>query len=407
MEYENSRRSILMQAYKTSYQIFFRGFKLRYQDPEAMLELLTIHDRITDEADMMSGCLRHSAFRSEKSRGRINRSRDNELVTQFLGVDPFDEDAAKIANSKAFRRLQDKTQVYTSSKNPYVRNRLSHTMEVESIAVSLAAMLGLNVSLVRAIARGHDIGHVPFGHEGERVIEKLSGKPFKHATFSTIVAQRIEHKGRGLNLCFETLQGITRHSLGKENPEATNGYPLEYILVAIADKLAYVFSDLNDALREKTISQRDIPRRMDVFGKNQRDRVMICQLAIVKEALVNGTVTFGDSYILKTFLELREWMFENVYIKLRQEELVRKFTQVCSYFGNSSVFSRHDPLLLASLLTNKEVFAISDLLDLEQNCHAKFMAYFHNIEFFELIKDLPRDNPFDFNQVDLEPAHYS
>lgn len=405
--YENIVPSINKQAAAASFQLFMEGFGYRYQDLDLMEEYLILANRLSDEADMMSGCLRHYAFDVKESKGRLNNYQDNELISQFLRMDPFEIDAGKIAQSKAYRKLSDKTQVHTFANNPYVRTRMSHTMEVEAIAVLLAIILGLNVSLVRAIARGHDIGHMPFGHEGEKVVEQISGKKFKHSTFGAIVAQRIEHQGKGLNCCFETLQGITRHSIGKEKPEDITGYPLEYIVVAIADQLAYTFSDINDAMRLKNISTDAIPEQILKLGTNQRDRLMVCILAIVKESMIHETVAFGNSYILKIFLEIREWMYANVYNKIDETELVADLIKVYGYFHDSQTFNPSDPLLALSLLTNKEVTHICQLLDKSKKWQSDIQEYIQEIELFEVMMKLPEDNPFDFNQVDLDPAHYS
>jgi len=395
------------QAMNAGVRIFQSAYFSKFHDGELVVEAYDIYGRIINEADMMAGCLKKKAFESDKSIGRCNNYEDNELVSQFLGMDPFEIDAYKIAESKAYRKLDDKTQVYTFVENPYVRTRLSHTIEVESIAVLLATILGLNIHLVRAIARGHDIGHVPFGHEGERFFAKISGKECKHALISAIVAQRIEHEGKGLNLCFETLQGITRHSTGKENPEEVNGYPLEYVLVAIADQLAYVFSDINDALRLGNIDLEKIPEQMLKLGNNQRDRLMVCILAIAKESMDHFTVSFGNSHILKLFLESREWMYTNVYSQIDQIKLILQLEKVYEYFHDSKIFSPRDPLLALSLLTNKEVAKIYQFLGNDRRWSNNVLRYLKEIELFKVMRHLPRENPFDFNGVDLDPEHYN
>jgi dGTPase len=192
-----------------------------------------------------------SQFVSSQSLGRRYSLEELDDDHLYLGAfNPYFIDREKIRLSKSLRRLEDKTQVFIDHRsNPHIRNRRSHTDEVVSIAVYIAQILGLNVYLVEAIALGHDIGHSPYGHLGERIIGELSGRDFRHYIMSVVIAQFIERNGKGLNLSWEVLEGIANHSRGAGGLKINPDLPLEYAVVMLADKVAYTFSDLNDALR--------------------------------------------------------------------------------------------------------------------------------------------------------------
>jgi len=214
--------------------------------------------------------LAHKAFRSETSRGRLNSAKDDDYM--YYGVlDPFEMDVQKILESKAIRRLKDKTQVFCFPENPHVRTRLSHTFQVVSVSTLIARILGLNVHLCQAIAWGHDIGHTPYGHMGEEFIARMTGKDFRHEIFGMVIAQRIERMGKGLNLSFETLEGMGNHSRGDGSLTINPNLPLEYTAVMYADKIVYTFSDIKDGLRNGYLQENHLPPHLDKLGGQPRE----------------------------------------------------------------------------------------------------------------------------------------
>lgn len=186
------------------------------------------------------------------------RTPDKEAVRRHLHAD--DEDAfimnfghpylvdahQKIFLSKAMRRLSCKTQVLTDHVNAHTRTRASHTYEVMSIAATVARVLGLNENLCLAIAAGHDIGHAPLGHEGEKFISKVTGKKFRHEIFGVVLAQHLERRNRGLNLTHQVLEGMRWHSRGSGDFDPSSNISEESNVVMFADKLAYIWADVND-----------------------------------------------------------------------------------------------------------------------------------------------------------------
>ena len=263
-------------------------------------------------------CFSSQAFDSNKSKGRKNQEKEEMIVFETID-DPFWIDEQKIIQSKSFRRLAGKTQVFPLSSNSMVRNRLIHSLEVKSIAETIAKILGLNVSLVRAIATGHDTGHTPFGHLGERAISKISGQEFRHEIFGPILLEQIERKGKGLNLCHETLEGIRHHSRGGGNLAINKKIPLEYSVVMLADKIAYTFSDINDSLRFQRFQKNELPESIKKLGKNQREQVSSCITSLCLESASKGYLSFSDSETAKNFKDLRDWMYQKVYLVLDDE----------------------------------------------------------------------------------------
>lgn len=187
----------------------------------------------------------------------------------------FQKDRDKIIHCQAFRRLKHKTQVFISPAEDYYRTRLTHTLEVAQVARTISRALSLNEDLTEAIALGHDLGHTPFGHSGEDVIDdllkKLGKKGFKHSEQSLRVAKHLEHKGQGLNLCAEVLDGILHH------PQKDPIHPktLEGQVVRLADHIAYINHDLQDSIRAGILKKNEIPQRaIKVLGRNIIDSLV-------------------------------------------------------------------------------------------------------------------------------------
>lgn len=301
------------------------------------------------------GSLSNKAFISRNSLGR-RFDNDIDLVYDFL--DPFFLDREKIRLSKSYRRLADKTQVFPPDLHSNVRNRLIHTNDVVNLASLYSNILELNVYLAEAIAYGHDIGHTPFGHLGERLICDLSGKKFAHHVMSVVVAQKIERKGLGLNLSYETLEGILNHSRGAGDMNINSSVTEESNLVMFSDKIAYTFSDLNDAIRVGYINEAKLPKIIKHFGKNQRERILKVSYGFIKESSEEGKISFSRSETSKKFAELRSWMYENVYFTLDGEDYRNKIydeLKEISFFIQNNFNGKIDPYFAISCMTDSEV----------------------------------------------------
>lgn len=303
--------------------------------------------------------LKHLAFKPEDSLGRrFERDQDSRYGSV---LDPFLIDREKIRLSKSYRRLSGVTQVFPPSLHSFVRNRSSHTNDVVDVACIIATILGLNVYLVEAMAYGHDIGQTPYGHSGEKYISINTKRQFFHNFMSVVTAQFVERKGFGLNLTFETLSGILHHSRGAGELMISKNSNQEETLVMYADKIAYTFSDLNDAIRTGFLKRKDVPSFAYFFGENQRERVFKAITELLKESSQVGSVSFSLSETAKTFAILKNWMYKNVYFKVndvynkRIFEKMDKCLEVVDKKFNSSKY------LALSLMTDNEVDLISSV----------------------------------------------
>ena len=219
----------------------------------------------------------------------------------------FQRDRDRIMHSKAFRRLKNKTQVFLAPQGDHYRTRMTHTLDVMQIARSIARVLRLNEDLTEAIALGHDLGHTPFGHAGERTLSRLSGGKFRHNEQSVRVCEVIEKDGRGLNLTKEVKAGILNHRSG--------GKPstLEGKVVMFADKIAYVNHDIDDAIRAGVLKEGDLPKEyISVVGETPTKRINNTILAIYEKSSGKPFVEM-DEKTATAMAELRKFMFQNVY----------------------------------------------------------------------------------------------
>ena len=219
----------------------------------------------------------------------------------------YQRDTDRIVHSKTFRRLMHKTQVFLQPEGDHYRTRMTHTIEVSRIARSITRALGLNEDLAEAIAMGHDLGHTPFGHAGERVLTEMLGRPFRHNEQSLRVVDVLEHDGRGLNLTHEVRNGILCHT---GDPWPTT---LEGMVVRRSDQIAYVNHDIDDAIRAGVLSDEDIPDSIaSVLGKNHRERIdtLVCDAILTSREA--GTVMLSPKVDL-ALRDLRSFMFERVY----------------------------------------------------------------------------------------------
>lgn len=237
------------------------------------------------------------AARSEKSKGRQVFIEPCSLRTEFQ------RDRDRITHSKAFRRLMYKTQVFLSPEADHYRTRLTHTLEVTQIARTIARALKLNEDLCEAIGLGHDLGHTPFGHAGERVLQRCYDESFSHNAQSLRVADRLEK----LNLTFEVRDGILNH-VWKETPCTLEGRIVQY-----SDRIAYINHDIDDACRAGVMKESDIPDSiLSVLGYNHSDRINTMVTSIIRASTGTDTVTM-EVDVKKATMDLRELLFELVY----------------------------------------------------------------------------------------------
>ena len=220
----------------------------------------------------------------------------------------FQRDRDRILHSKSFRRLKDKTQVFLTPEGDHSRTRLTHTLEVSQNARTIAKALRLNEDLVEAIALGHDLGHTPFGHAGERALDEICPLGFDHSKQSLRMVDVLEKDGLGLNLTMEVRDGILNHQT------SGNPFTLEGKIVRLSDKIAYIHHDMDDAIRGGILTEDDVPISIrEVIGYTTGERL---------DHFIHDTVTFsgGKNDILmsdevwKAMKELREFMFERVYM---------------------------------------------------------------------------------------------
>lgn len=263
----------------------------------------------------------------------------------------FQRDRDRIIHSKSFRRLKHKTQVFLSPTGDHYRTRLTHTLEVSQIARTISKALRLNEDLTEAIALGHDLGHTPFGHAGEEALDKIAPQGFSHPAQSLRVVDLLEREGRGLNLTFEVRDGIAKHSKAKgdviPSDPSERAATIEGQVVRVADIIAYVNHDLDDAIRASVIAEQDIPKECSsLLGQTHGERID----AMVKDTVYATLDTQGDGLsltmspeILQAVVALRAFLYDRVYdaevvhgdfLKASKIliELYEKFTADCDFF---------------------------------------------------------------------------
>jgi dGTPase len=254
------------------------------------------------------------AAKSAKSRGRMRPEPDDPIRPVFQ------RDRDRVIHSKAFRRLKHKTQVFFAPTGDHYRTRLTHTLEVSQIARSIAKVLRLHEELTEAIALGHDLGHPPFGHAGERVIDRLVPGGFSHYEQSLRIVDVLENGRQGLNLTWEVRDGIARHSKGKHglpvgaDPEH-RASTVEGQIARVADIIAYVNHDIDDAVRAGILEERALPAQaISVLGSTGSQRINTMVTDVVTRTLDGGLseVRMSDA-VLQATLDLRSFLFEAVY----------------------------------------------------------------------------------------------
>ncbi len=241
------------------------------------------------------------AARSTQSRGRERPLPDCPVRTAFI------RDRDRIIHCKSFRRLKHKTQVFLSPVGDHYRTRLTHTLEVNQIARTIARGLRLNEDLTEAIALGHDLGHTPFGHAGETVLNELVPGGFEHNQQSLRVVEKLENGGKGLNLTFEVRDGIVNHK------KSGNPSTLEGAVVSLADRIAYINHDIDDAVRAGVLHPSDIPESCNrAFGRTHGERINSLILDVLQQSFGEPHVRMSGE-VEQQFDKLRTFMFENVY----------------------------------------------------------------------------------------------
>lgn len=238
------------------------------------------------------------------SRNSLGRSRE-EPQCDIRPV--FQRDRDRIIHSKAFRRLKDKTQVFLTPEGDHYRTRLTHTLEVSQNARTIAKALRLNEDLVEAIALGHDLGHTPFGHAGERALDRVCPYGFEHSRQSVRMVEQLEKRGQGLNLTYEVKDGILNHQ--------TSGNPatLEGKIVRLSDKIAYIHHDMDDAIRGGILTEKDVPGEIgEVIGYTTGERLDHFIHDIVTASYGKNDICMSPP-VEQAMKRLRQFMFDNVY----------------------------------------------------------------------------------------------
>lgn len=238
--------------------------------------------------------------RAENSKGRQEKEPECEIRTCFQ------RDVDRITHSKSFRRLKHKTQVYLLPEGDHYRTRLTHTLEVSRLARTVARALNLNEDLTEAMALGHDLGHTPFGHAGERALNRIYSGGFKHYEQSLRVVDILERDGRGLNLCYETRMGILNHTHGA--PDDTR----EATIVRLSDRIAYINHDLDDTIRAGILRSEDVPEMIRTrCGERNSERINSILIDLIENS-ADGEIRMSP-YMQEAVDFFHTFMYSDVY----------------------------------------------------------------------------------------------
>lgn len=273
------------------------------------------------------------AAHSARTKGRTQPEEPSLVRTEYQ------RDRDRVTHCRAFRRLKHKTQVFMSPVGDHYVTRLTHTLQVAQIARTIARALRLNEDLTEAIVLAHDLGHAPFGHAGEAILQQLNPEGFSHTVQSFRVVEYLEKNGQGLNLTWEVKDGILGHSKPREGITATYGYEsatLEGRIVKFADSIAYINHDIDDAIRAQVINGDMLPPGpVALLGQRhgQRINTMVCD--VIANSFEANHIQMSDA-VLQASDELREWMFQHVYTnglaKSEDERAEKMLTVLYGYF---------------------------------------------------------------------------
>ena len=264
------------------------------------------------------------AFKTADTRGRVSKCAPCPNRTEFQ------RDRDRIIHSKSFRRLMHKTQVFFFPEDEHYRTRMTHTLEVAQISRIIARALRLNEDLCEAAALGHDLGHTPFGHSGEKAMQRFFDPKFAHYEQSLRVVEKLEDNGKGLNLTWEVKDAILNHS--GENEAST----LEGRIIKLADRIAYINHDIDDAIRANILSIDDIPKELlKTLGRGHSERINSMVTSIITESMDKPYIKMSNE-IGEATMELRAFLFKNVYrnnlVKGEEEKAIEMLRILFDYF---------------------------------------------------------------------------
>lgn len=246
--------------------------------------------------------LSHLAALSVNTKGRLKEQEKCPIRTEFQ------RDRDRILHSKSFRRLKHKTQVFIAPEGDHYRTRMTHTLDVSQISRTISRALRLNEDLTEAMALGHDLGHTPFGHTGEAILNSITGKGFKHNEHSLRVVDFLELNGEGINLTWEVRDGILNHT------KSGNPATIEGQVVSLSDRIAYINHDIDDALRAKVIKESDLPQDcVEILGKTHGLRINTMILDTINSSLGQSSISMSKP-VAEATDTLRSFMFERVYL---------------------------------------------------------------------------------------------
>ncbi|MDF2589922.1 MAG: deoxyguanosinetriphosphate triphosphohydrolase [Anaerocolumna sp.] len=295
----------------------------------------------------------YAAF-SDNSKGR-------DLFENPCDIRPiYQRDRDRILHSKSFRRLKHKTQVFLAPEGDHYRTRLTHTLEVSQNARTIARALRLNEDLAEAIALGHDLGHTPFGHAGERALNRVCPEGFEHHLQSIRVVELLEKHGEGLNLTIEVRDGILNHQ--------TKGIPstLEGKIVRLSDKIAYINHDIDDAIRGHIITEDDIPSEYtDILGHSPRERLNTIIHDIVSNSEDKNDIIMSPE-IQNAMFEMRKYMFKSVYTnpvaKSEEQRAETMLEQLFTYYRNNLELLPEEYLFMIDKKGESETRVVCDYI---------------------------------------------
>ena len=296
------------------------GINFTWEEMVSMLKKITIREMLEQiEIDNLSeyACL------SSRTRGRQTPMEECDVRTAFQ------RDRDRILHSKSFRRLKDKTQVFLAPIGDHYRTRLTHTLEVSQIGRTISKSLRLNEDLTEAIALGHDLGHTPFGHAGEVALDEILADGFRHNDQSLRVVDVLERNGKGLNLTSEVRDGILKHSKGMESITSREDIPftLEGQVVRIADIIAYVNHDIEDAIRAGIIEQVNLPEEhISVVGNSHGVRIDTMVKDVIANSIDSPEIKMGST-VLRATEGLRAYLYNEVYPRDEIQSEIRKATK--------------------------------------------------------------------------------